>query len=335
MRSWRQANLRFVMIGICLLLLLAANSQRSQGSGNRGHHKGHGAGSEVVIKLKNDFIEKYKNRVTIAGDFNVDVIGPVHPTVKGGKDGDVHFSGRSEAVQLPIVAEIMNAKEQTPVVDEVKDDQGKPPVKIAGAWRLWCEHANTGKQDQGSELDPFDNSNPDHVFEIHPVTHFADHDVRPDIKQIPGYQYYDAPTAFTHYAAVTCKIEPGDDSTTIRTHMAGYNYVEFLLESLEDSGQHLVIPGDGRILRANVLDSDEGELVARDVRMCFIEGTTAEEAVRTLGKNKRLHVAAIPRIDLALVSWRAKHANDPQFGSNPLNWNLPYEMIIVGVLSDQ
>jgi hypothetical protein len=258
MRTWRAAILRFGVIGICLLVLLAAIPQPSPGAGNRGHHKGHGAGSEVVIKLKNDFIEKYKNRVTVAGDFNVDKIGPVHPAVKGGKDGDVHFSGRSEAVQLPIVAEIMNAGAQEPLVEEVTGDQEKPPVKIAGAWRLWCEHANTGKQEQGSELDPFDNSNPDHVFEIHPVTHFADHDVRPSIKQIAGYQYYDAPTAFTHYAAVTCKIEPGNESTTIRTHMAGYNYVEFILESLEEPAEHLVIPDDGRILRANVRTPTRG-----------------------------------------------------------------------------
>ena len=36
----------------------------------------------------------------------------------------------------------------------------------------------------------------------------------------------------------------------------------------------------------------------------------------------------IPRVDLALVDWRSKNKNDPR---NPLTWNLPYEMIIVGV----
>lgn len=36
----------------------------------------------------------------------------------------------------------------------------------------------------------------------------------------------------------------------------------------------------------------------------------------------------IPRLNLALVSWRVAHRNDLR---KPLTWNLPYEMIAVGI----
>jgi len=39
-------------------------------------------------------------------------------------------------------------------------------------------------------------------------------------------------------------------------------------------------------------------------------------------------VLGIPRVDLALVSWRARNApKRPEV----LTWNLPYEIIVVGV----
>jgi hypothetical protein len=322
--GWQLASVLAVTAG---LLSVTATAQQKG-------HKNTGAGSDTIITLKNDFIEKYKERVTIEADYSVDTLGPVHKVSKGGMDGDMHFSGRADSVGLPTVLEIMNAKHEKPAVKAVKAAQGKGPVKVAGAWRLWCEHANNSKQVQGEDLDPFTVSNPDHVFEVHPVTRFGKVELLDSVDVIDGYKYYDAETAFLHYANVKCHITSADDgTTTLRTQAAGYNYVEFLLESLEEPKEHLVVKGDGRFLRANVRDT-EGELVARNVRMAFIEGTAAEQAVRSLGKNGRLHVKAIPRIDLALVSWRVKHKDDPKYKADqPLDWNLPYEMIVVGVVS--
>ena len=40
-----------------------------------------------------------------------------------------------------------------------------------------------------------------------------------------------------------------------------------------------------------------------------------------------LHVLGIPRVDLALVSWCAKHAIErPEV----LTWSMPYEIVVVG-----
>jgi hypothetical protein len=151
-------------VWLCLAVSVAAlpaglTSGQLQGGEN-------GAGSGTVIVLNNDFIEKYKDVATIEAMFSVDTVGPIHKVSKGGLDGDMHFSGRAEAIGLPIVAEIMNAKDPhfKKVITKVKAAAGGDPVKIAGAWRLWCEHANNSKQVQGAKLNPFPVSNPDHVF---------------------------------------------------------------------------------------------------------------------------------------------------------------------------
>ena len=42
-------------------------------------------------------------------------------------------------------------------------------MAVTGAWRLWPEHAGGEPQVQGEQLDKFNTTNPDHVFQIHPI----------------------------------------------------------------------------------------------------------------------------------------------------------------------
>jgi hypothetical protein len=285
------------------------------------------AGGPIVIVLKKEFIEKYKDRVTIAADFNVDTVGPIHPPKQ---DGDMHFSGRAEEVGLPIVAEIQNAKSQMAAVNAVRKAAGKDPIRLTGVWRLWCEHAGGGVFEQGAPLEKFPDSNPDHVFEIHPVTRVGKLSVLGALKPIKGYTPKDAHRAFLHYENVKCKITPKGGTIAIRTGMAGYNHVKFMLETLQGPEKHRVIKGDGRFVMCAVRDTD-GDLVARRVRLAFVEGSAPELAVRELAKGERLMVLGLPRIDLALVSWRVEHQDDPR---EPLTWNLPYEMTVIGVYDE-
>lgn len=113
-------------------------------------------------------------------------------------------------------------------------------------------------------------------------------------------------------------------TTTITTRMAGYNYVEFIME-ITDETQHEV--ADGRMVFATVRDLD-GETLVRKRRMVFVKDTPPEVLVKTLKKGARVHVLGMPRIDLALVSWRVRNsAARPEV----LTWRLPYEIIVVGV----
>ena len=88
-----------------------------------------------------------------------------------------------------MVAEIMNANEEKDALAVIKEFNGNgtrpaKTVKLSGVWRLWCEHpGDEVKFVQGSYKNPiFNSTNPDHVFEIHPVTKINDVDVLPEFE---------------------------------------------------------------------------------------------------------------------------------------------------------
>ena len=305
---------RNVFPGVCLVVLLLLPLT---------------AAAQVVITLNNTFIEEFKDRATIDTMFTVDRAHakPNSPS----KDGDLHVAGRAPEVQLPIVAELMNAKAQKPAMKRIHSvEGGDEGIAVAGAWRLWSEHGGESHQVQGKALKRFTKTNPDHVFEIHPITKVDDFNVAGSFRPIRGFKPKDAENAFTKYESKRCKIVPGaNGTTTIVTSMVGFNYVEFIMEVLDE--QPHVQPPDGRFVFASV-HALNGELLVHKRRMVFVEGTPPARAVAGLKAGDRLHVLGIPRISLKLISWRIEHFKDDEFKDlDMLNWDLPYEMIIVAV----
>ena len=281
--------------------------------------------AQIQIILKNTFIEKEKNRATVDATFTVD---KAHPRPNpGSKDGDLHIAGRAPEIGLPIVAEIMNAKDEDSAVDLIHNVEGKnQPVKMSGAWRIWCEHGGESVQRQGATLEPFDTTNPDHVFEIHPITSLNGQSIVDSLRPINNFKTKDAETAFMSYENKKSQIIPGKTTTTILTSMGGFNYVEFRIELLEKP----FAVSDGMLVFAKVMDLDD-EILVQKRRMVFVKGSAPETAVKNLNKGAKLHVLGVPRINLALVSFRTKNAKTVP---GILNWNLPYEMLIVGVYQD-
>jgi hypothetical protein len=280
------------------------------------------------ITLRNSFIEKYKNRATISTPFRV-VFAAKKPHVAD-EDGDLHVAGLADEVGLPCVAELMNAKDFQGIVEMMHDlEESQEPTTVTGAWRLWCEHPGKFPHIQDDVIPPYKSTNPDHVFEIHPLTQVANAKALTSFKPIPGYDPKEAKKAFQVYESLSCTIIPDPDhqTTTIMTPGVGYNYVEFKLR-LEEDEQFLTF--DGRIVRCSALTLD-GEELAHNRRMIFVKNTPPEKAVKDLHKGQELHVLGIPRIDLALVSWRARSAD---VRPEALNWRLPYEIIVVGVYPD-
>lgn len=294
------------------------------------------AQAEVEVTLKKSFIEKFKNRATITATFTVDKAHakPNSPS----KDGDLHLAGRAPEIGLPAVAEIMNAKFEEDAVDQIHAAESNgTAVELTGAWRLWTEHGGGEPQVQGAALEPFTTTNPDHVFQIHPVTKVGDLDLGSSLRPIQGYEAKNARTAFDRYENLACRLTPKTNTVKISTRMGGFNYVAFVMEA---NGAPLEAE-DGFFVMAKVLDpavqADEPsadateDLLVRNRRMVFVKGTKPVEAVQGLQAGKRLHVLGIPRINLALVSWRVRNASErPEV----LTWSLPYEIVIVGVYSD-
>jgi hypothetical protein len=280
------------------------------------------ARAEITIVLQNDFIEEYKRRVTIDTAYTVDMAHkqPNPPA----KDGDLHAAGRADEVKLPIVAEIMNARDDPQAVKIIHDaEAGGQKVALSGAWRIWCEHGGDSEQIQGAALQPFTTTNPPHVFEVHPITKLNDHDLLPTLKPIGGFQTKDASEAFTKYEGIRCEIIPGADTTTLVTTMAGYNYVEFIMEI---NSQPLEV-ADGVMVMCKVRDLED-ELLVQNRRMVLVKDSEVERKTRGKPVGTKLHVLGLPRIDLSLVSWRVKAAAAGR--QEVLKWGLPYEIILVG-----
>ena len=279
--------------------------------------------AEISITLNNTFIEKHKNRATIDANFAVDHSkGKPNPA---SKDGDMHVAGRdAKNIGMATVAEIMNAKNHLDAVEAANNAVGtNSPIPISGAWRIWNEHGGDNVFVQGKAVAAAQTSNPDRVFEIHPITEVGGIDIRASYQPIPGYDAKKPEDAFPRYDNVRSKIIPKSGKVTIVSNGIGYNYVNFQMVLNEKPFKI----ADGALAKARIQDL-EGHLLLRDKRMVFVKDTPPEIAVRDGKAGDCLRVLGIPRLDLALVSWRVKNRSDER---DPLNWNLPYEIIVVGV----
>jgi hypothetical protein len=282
--------------------------------------------SQIDILLRKSFIDSIKNRVMTEADYFV-VKMHQHPNPPS-QDGDMHIAGYTEKIGLPLVAEIMNAKFEHSAIDTLRSYEGTDnPVFIKGVWRIWCEHSGNDRQDQGAEFPPIVNTNPAHVFEIHPVTMAGNIDLIGSLKPIKGYIYKDADDAFDRYSKAPCTLENIGNKILIRTRGIGYNYADFRIQ-IRDTSQF--ITADGRFVMCSVKDNT-GKTLYSKMRMVFPRGSEAEIKVAGLTKGEVMHVLGIPRINLDLIRFRIDHA-----GENPhlLEYNLPVEMIIAADLGD-
>ena len=286
---------------------------------------------QSTLVLKNAFIEKYKNRVTVDTTYAIDHAHKRPNRVgKGADDGDLHFAGRSDDIGLPLVAEIINAAlpSQKQAVNFVHQQEGtNTRISLKGVWRIWFEHppAGHGTQVQGNPVPVPGNTNPDHVFEFHPVVQVGTNSVLPSFIAIPKYQAYDAATAFGSYESLSVALQANGTATEIQSKKAGYNYAEFFIVL---QGAPLKVD-DGIFVLANVQDEEGNPVVSEARRMVFLAGTSAAAAVQNLKKGDSMHVMGIPRLNLERISFATQAS-----GGRSVTVPLPYEMIIIGAVPD-
>jgi hypothetical protein len=284
--------------------------------------------NDIEIQINKSFIAGYKNRVTIHTAFIVDkAMGSPLPGVI---DGDLHFSGRAPEIALPAVGEIANAASQKAAVDLIHRAEGtRKPLKISGVWRIWPEHAGSAVQEQGAPLEAYTMSNPEHVFELHPVTKIKNQGLLVEsFKPVPGFKPGSANRTFGIYEKASCTLSVQPETVSILSPAGLYNDVEFIMELADE--RPLVV-ADGRFVIASARDLD-GTLLVPRLRMVFVKGTAPERAVRVLKRGDKLHVYGIPRLDFAELSRRVSGS-----GANPalLAGTLPYEIIILGVYPNE
>ncbi len=279
-------------------------------------------GGSVQITLDNSFIELIKDRVTVEVTYSV-----VHAMRKphaADQDADTHNSGKSSEIRLPIVAEVMNAAEESGARQAfIQAEESQTPLDLTGVWRIWCEHAGAPQVQGEDDLNP-DNTNPNHVFEIHPVTQIRSLSVVDSLHPIEGYNPKDPDKAFQAIRKAPCSIRAGNGVTTLVTKPIGNNYIEFKLKPI---GEPSEVPG-GTLVVASIYDMED-QLIMQQCRMAFIQGSAAEKHLARLANGGSMHVLGTPRINLDTI-WSRMQDNR----RDELEANLPFEMIIVGDYGD-
>ena len=306
------------------------------------------------ITLDKAWVKKHMNQVTTSIGMDVMDVKPAPNAPVD--DGDIHMGGKSEDAGLPLVAEIMNAglPPQAQALKFAQDHKGKS-IHVTGAWRLWFEHPPTGADDgqvqaiQGEiKMTRPGNvkawTNPDHMFEVHPITKFENGqtlEIANSVHMVDGIKQYDPKKVFPFYEGqvVTISETAGDSGTiTMESSKSQYNYVIFLV-SLQGNAVQTETQ-DGFLAYAEIFDwqgnlipltCSAGELC---VRRMVIPNDTEPYTVLKLDKTKAAadvdgqcyQVLGIPRINLERVNYVLQHSDQYQDGSV----FLPYEMILVG-----
>jgi hypothetical protein len=282
-----------------------------------------GAQAETLV-LSASFVNQFKDKASISVSLEVDAhLSAPHSISNGGNDGDIHMAGRASEVGLPLVAEIVNARKEPPALALLKTSAPGTTLPVKGVWRIWFEHLGTQEQIQGNAVSVPDSADPEHLFEIHPITQLGNDSLLDSFAQIPGYTAYPAHVAFPFYEKDRATISAAHGSVTISSEKGKYNYAEFVIEL---AGAVQADGDDGLFVLANVFDtSDEEAALTKDVRrMVFVKGTEPAKQLLTLSKGERMHVIGIPRVNLSEVAAMAT--------PEPTPTNLPYEMIIVAIL---
>ena len=282
-----------------------------------------------VVRLRNAFISKFKNRATVQNlPFNVDHVKQKVNTIgSGGEDGDAHMSGRpGPEVALPMVAELVNARdgESHAAFLNAKPMNGNA-VTISGVWRLWFEHPPSTVLVQGQTVPIPANTNPDHIFEIHPLTEFDGQKMPTAFIPIPGYTAYTASKAFGAYEQIVFRAKKNASFTTISSTQVGFNYTEF---DARLAGNPVEI-NDAVFALADILTAKNGTTVtAEPRRLVFAKETAAAQKFLSMNPKKgtAIRVLGIPRVNLDQLM---DHAEDDPGVEVAVRGT--YEIIVVGI----
>ena len=293
--------------------------------------------ADITISLTRGFVKKNKDRATISTTFEVNKFHKKPNRIgTGSQDGDVHIAGRDTVVLLPMVAEILNGKRESDTFNFLLGMSEGQSVPLVGVWRLWFEHPGSEDQIQGATVAEPDDTNPDHVFEFHPVTKFGNFDCRdslvPIVDGAKEFRGHPADRAFASYEQRPGTISKTNNGIMITSNQAGFNYVEFQMKLTGNPKE----VSDGFIVLANVFKAgasdEEGPLTEQPRRMIFVKGSPAGDTIATMSKGDTLHVLGIPRVNLnevlAIADGLPGH-DEYAFGG------LPYEIIIVAVLEEE
>jgi hypothetical protein len=279
--------------------------------------------AQVTISLRRSFIDSIKNKITYTGNFKL-----VAESQDPSENQFFNVSCTEPGIGLPIVACIVNAKTAKDAVSYVHFNSGvDKAVGMTGVWRLWTIHAgrtkgmekvdwDAKKQTQGG-IYKFKTNDPPHVFEINPLLQINKINCTSTLKKIK-FESTQPEKAFEAYSKATCTITNYDTRIIIQVSTPDIIYTDFWIKPVNEG---LEETSDGRFLTCDVYNAN-GTIIAYSVRIGFVKGSDAEANVMNLGTYDKLHILAMPRINLNEVI-KSAEGNNAEATEQPL----PYEMI--------
>jgi hypothetical protein len=278
-----------------------------------------------IVVLKRAWIQKFKDRATIEANF---IIDHSHDSPNPNKnDGDLHFAGSAaKEIGLPTVAELVNARKafQKDAIALIKSSAGSGiAVPLIGVWRLWFEHP-AKSQIQFADFPPAKNTNPDHSFEVHPVTKVGTISLEESFDFIDGYEGHEAKKAFTFYNSLKVTVRASGTGVTMDSKKSQFNYTSFELELI---GKPKKLEDGGVMVLADVGNpEDDDNPLARGIRMIFAPGTAGAKLIAGKKAGERFEAIGIPRVNLNAIDKAIEKSGTQQFTAS-----LPYEMIVVAI----
>lgn len=276
---------------------------------------------QIVAEMPISFLKKHAKNVSAKTKaWNIKV-GPIH---KEKDDGDVHFGVNTE-LGFNTVGEIMNAKDEKETSVKYLKEKGsnKDTVVLTGVWRIWCEHSGSEKYVHGKQ-DIVTTSNPNHIFEIHPITKIDDRNILGTIKRTDGFEYYTAAYAIPKYDDVPFSIRKKGSKVLITTKAAFYNYINMKIKVVDKPVESE--DGNGLFVYCQILD-DHYEVIAHKRKLVFLKDTEAYNKLKEMKEESVMEVYGMPRWNFSLILWRLENSKNDK---SILDWNLPYEIVVTG-----
>ena len=274
-----------------------------------------------IIKLEKSLIDEIKNKITLHENYQLLSIGKVKPAKE---DGDLHTAGKIERIGLPIVAELMNSKFQKNVIQYLKrklTDTLNNYLKLSGAWRIWKEHSLKNSQIQFRNFRIWD-SNPPHVFEIHPITKIDTFDLLKSVIDIKGYDYRSIKNFVDSVRIISLEISSSGKFIILKPSKIenwAANHLEFFFKI-----KNVNRIADGTTLVGDIYNCvNTRKKLASNIRIHFIKNTDADIKLEKNKVGDMIHVAGISRLDLTKIDTKIKKKKVIP---------LPYEFIIIAYI---
>jgi hypothetical protein len=291
--------------------------------------------SAAELQFREATLRDAATRLTKKITARIDHLGKkAHPIAE---DCDLHVPLRSNDFRIPMIGEVKNAcsipEDATPTSlrDQIEEAIGDNDVPVVGVFRIWLEHPPKGKtiQREGGTLPAYNNSNPDHQVELHPLLSIGDldfHDHITDLKhksaRYTGYGTAELRTLLGKTINVRTLDRNGESYVAISGAKMGYNH--WLLRA--------IVRGEPRPLDdaiAVTIDiTDRGRAVkeAGSLTAFAIKGTAAYDTVQGLKPDDRVVFQALGRLSIATIMQAAAPGSGREV-------RLPIEFILLTIKS--